>query len=306
MVKPRYMSIMKNFYVLRIFDPWRSPLCTCRLKYSLHPYTGCSHQCLYCYASSYIGRRGSIPKKDFIHKLRKDLLKADKNLFINMSTSSDPYPPVEKGLMLTRRTLEILVNEGFRVLITTKSDLVSRDIDLLSRTTSVVSVTITTLDEELARIIEPNAPTPKDRLRAIEKLSSKGIPICIRIDPVIPGLNDDPRDLKNLVSTISSLGVQHIVTSTFKARYDSLNRLIRVFPGKRDYWIKLYVDNGDRIGGYMYLKRELRSKILEPIVRFSIENGLTIATCREDLGPGFFRAPSCDGQHLATDSSPRR
>jgi len=303
----RYEGVMNSrFSVLRLFDPWKNPLCTCRSKYSLHPYTGCSHQCLYCYATAYIGRRNSYPKEDFIRKLKRDLSRADRRLFVNISTSSDPYPPIEKNLMLTRRALEILVNEGFKILITTKSDLVSRDIDLLSKTTSVVSITITTLDEELAKIIEPYAPNPMDRLKAVEKLLSKGIPVCVRIDPIIPGLNDDLLSLKNLISTLSSIGVQHIVTSTYKARFDSLNRLIKLFPEKRDYWLKLYIGDGERIDGYMYLKREVRFKILEPIIRFSVEQGLSVATCREGLGPEFLRAPSCDGQHLAINNSLRR
>lgn len=288
-----------SFSVLRIFDPWRNPLCTCRLKYSLHPYTGCSHQCLYCYASSYIGRRNSAPKEKFIHRLRKDLKKADKNLFVNISTSSDPYPPIEKEIMLTRQTLEVLVGEGFKILVTTKSDLVYRDTDLLSKTPSVVSITITTLDEELAKIIEPSAPTPTDRLKAVEKLIAKGIPVCIRIDPIIPGLNDNPGDLKKLISAIADIGVKHVVTSSFKAKPDGLNRLIKAFPEKRELWLKLYFGEGERIKGYMYLNREFRAKLLEPIIRFSLDKGLTIATCREGLEPVFSRAPSCDGQHLA-------
>lgn len=289
-----------SFSVLRTFDPWKSPLCTCKPKYSLHPYTGCSHSCLYCYASSYIGERDSVPKENFIRRLLKDLEIADREIFINMSTSSDPYPPVEKELLLTRKTLEILVNKGFRVLITTKSDLVWRDHDLLSKTLSVVSITITTLDEELARVIEQYAPSPMDRLKAAEKLIDKGIPVCVRIDPIIPGLNDNPADLEKLISVIADIGVKHIVTSSFKARYDSLNRLMKAFPEKKGLWHNLFINEGERIGGYMYLKREYRAKLLEPVIRYARTRGLSVATCREGLGPSFFQAPSCDGQHLVT------
>jgi DNA repair photolyase len=289
---------MVSYRVIRIFDPWKSPLCTCPLKYSLHPYTGCSHFCLYCYATAYIGRKPSTPKKNFLRNLKYDVLRINKKLVVEMSTSSDPYPPVESWLMLTRKTLEILVRHGVKVLITTKSDIVVRDLDLLLKTPSAVMITITTIDDSLAKKLEPGAPPPSRRIKALERLSSRGLPVGVRIDPIIPGLNDDPYMIRELIDAIRDAGAKHVVTSTYKARWDNLNRMINRFPELAGYWRKLYVENGQRIHGYMYLERSLREKLLKPVITYALRNRLTAATCREGLGPEYFKAPSCDGTHL--------
>ncbi len=293
-----WCNILVRLQVVRVFDPWRSPLCTCPRKYSLHPYTGCSHFCLYCYATSYIGQRPSQPKRQFFRKLSRDLRRIDPRLVVELSTSSDPYPPIEKWLMMTRKALELLSCRALKTLITTKSDIVVRDVDLLLKTPSAVMITITTLDPSLAKKLEPGAPPPQSRLWAIKILSKAGIPVGARIDPVIPGINDDPRMLEELVHRINENGGKHIVTSTYKARPDNLSRMMNSFPEYSKYWRRLYVEEGIRMHGYRYLRKELREHLLRPIIDVSVSLGLTVATCREGLGPQFFRAPSCDGTHL--------
>ncbi|MEZ0394675.1 MAG: radical SAM protein [Desulfurococcaceae archaeon] len=292
------MYQLTAFRVLREFDPWKSPYCTCPLKYSLHPYTGCSHFCLYCYATSYIGRRPSKPKDNFLRNLSRDLARANRALPVELSTSSDPYPPIERVLGLTRRTVEALGQAGFKVLITTKSDLVARDADLLSRYPSAVMITITTLDEALARRLEPGAPSPRSRLLAIKKLSEAGVPVGVRVDPVLPGINDDPSELYELVMAARDSGALHVVTSTYKAKWDSLGRILAAFPELESTYRALYVERGERIRGYMYLPRGLRAELLRPVIKGARDAGLTYATCREALGPEFMGAPSCDGTHL--------
>jgi DNA repair photolyase len=289
---------MVSLRVIRLFDPWRNPLCTCPRKYSLHPYTGCSHFCLYCYATAYIGRRPSTPKKMFLRNLKHDLPRIDRRLPIELSTSSDPYPPVERWLLLTRLTLKLLVEGCFKVLITSKSDIMVRDTDLLLKTPSAVMLTITTIDDELARRLEPGAPPPSRRIKALARLSEKGIPVGVRIDPIIPGLNDKPDMIRKLIDEIASAGARHIVTSTYKARWDNYKRMIEGFPEKKDLWRKLYLEEGVRMHGYIYLRRQLREKMLKPVIEYAVKKGLTAATCREGLGPEYFRAPSCDGTHL--------
>ena len=290
--------MVTRFNVISVFDPWKSPLCTCPRKYSLHPYTGCSHFCLYCYATSYIGRKPSTPKKHFLERLRRDLGRINPLLPVEMSTSSDPYPPLEEWVLLTRKTLQLLAENCLQVLITTKSDIVVRDADLLLETPSAVMITITTIDDELAKRLEPGAPSPSRRIKALEKLAGKGIPVGVRIDPVIPGLNDDPNMLRELIDRIADAGAQHIVTSTYKARWDNYKRMINGFPEKKELWEKLYRKEGVRIHGYIYLREETRRKLLKQIIQHALEKGLTAATCREGLGPEYFKAPSCDGTHL--------
>ncbi|MCC6052347.1 MAG: radical SAM protein [Fervidicoccaceae archaeon] len=293
--------------LLRLFDPWRSPLCTCPVKYSLHPYTGCSHKCLYCYATAYIGLRESTPKKNFIENLRKELDKANRNIIVDMSTSSDPYPPTEDKLRLTRQTLKELFRRGFRVLITTKSSLVTRDVDLLSANRSAVMITITTLDKRLSEIIEPGAPPPSERLLALKELAKKGVPVGARVDPVIPFVNDDPAELLLLVEKLQEVGVKHVVTSTYKAKPDSYRRIVSALPELEDKLRNIYFKEKTYVSGYYYLSLDVRMNLLWPVVNSARKLGLSYATCREGLvTKEFFSARSCDGSHLLSYSSPLR
>ena len=293
--------------VLRIFDPWRNPLCTCPRKYTINPYTGCSHKCLYCYATSYIGYRSSSPKRDLIRRLLKDLKKINPIFPIDMSLSSDPYPPEEKRFGLTRRILEILLPLGLKFQITTKSDLFVRDMKLLSKYNVAISVTLTTLDNNLASKLEPFAPHPSARLRALEKIASLGIPFSVRIDPIIPMLNDDPEELRLLVREVASLGAKHIVTSTYKAKPDNFKRMTAAFPELEDSWMKLYYPKGKMTLRYAYLPKNLRIKLISPVITEAKKLGLTYATCREGfLTKDFFNAPTCDGTHLIPERTPIR
>ena len=110
--------------ILRPFDPWKNPLCTCPPKLSLNPYTGCQHGCIYCYASSYIPRfQECRPKVDLLKRLEKELAKINPDTLVAMSNSSDPYPPMEEELRLSRGCLQILKRMDCRVQVVTKSDI---------------------------------------------------------------------------------------------------------------------------------------------------------------------------------------
>jgi DNA repair photolyase len=287
--------------VLAPFDPWKNPLCTCPFKLSLNPYTGCSFKCIYCYATAYIGSRDSTPKKRFLSRLLRDLEKYDPRIPINIGTSSDPYPPEEIEYGLTREALEILVPLGRRVLITTKGTLyASRDLNLIARGNVAVTPTITTLNPHIALTLEPGAPLPERRVASIRVAARDGVPVGVRVDPIIPRINDDPRDIEDLVGTIAGAGARFIVTSTYKARPDNLARLTRVLGSRLAGEIaRLYRDRGVKIHGYRYLPRQLREKLLRPVIRAARYYGLEYATCREGLtGSEWFNARSCDGTHL--------
>ncbi|MEB3861954.1 MAG: radical SAM protein [Desulfurococcales archaeon] len=285
--------------VAQLFDPWKSPLCTCPVKYSLNPYTGCSIGCKYCYATAYIGEKDSSPKKMLLERLRRDLEKMDPRLPINIGTSSDPYPPEEESLGLTRSVLELLVSRGRRILITTKGTLyASRDLDLLASGNVAVTPSITMLDELWSRRVEPRAPGPAERIHAVEKATRAGVPVGVRVDPVIPYINDDPSMLRELVARLAEAGAKLVITSTYKARPDNLARMRRL-PEVGEKIYRLYRDKGVRAGGYTYLPRSLREELLKPVIEEARRLGLEYATCREGLtGPQWFRAGSCDGVHL--------
>lgn len=287
--------------VVTPFDPWRSPLCTCPTKYVVHPYTGCGHRCLYCYATSYIRDHGRPrPKEDLLYRLTRDLRKIPQGALIEMSTSSDPYTPPEDSLGLTRSAIREILSRGYTLLITTKSTLVVRDLDILTRYLGrvAVAITITTLDRRVASVLEPEAPPPDERLKAVRALSRAGVPVAVRVDPVVPYVNDDPSGLERLIRAVAEAGALQVTSSTYKARYDSLARIARSFPEVGERIVELY-RGGERVGGYKYLRRDLRLSYVKMVKEIAEYFGLAFQTCREgfpELGtPGY----SCDGSSLA-------
>jgi len=277
------------------FDPWRSRLCTCPEKYSFNPYTGCEHRCFYCYITSYIpgAHERCMPKKELLRRLGRELQRLDRSLPISMSNSSDPYTRREGELLLTRACLKMLKRAGARVLVITKSDLVVRDADLLAEMNAVVSITITTLDEELAARMEPYAPEPERRLKALEELAARDVKVSCRIDPIIPGVNDEEGALKLLVRELSCIGVEHVTSSSFKPRADSMKRFQQVFPREAGRAGRLY----GRLGAVFYLPRRMRLEMMRVVRALCTASGLTFAACREGF-PELRTGGSCDASHL--------
>ncbi|MDP8901533.1 MAG: PA0069 family radical SAM protein [Actinomycetota bacterium] len=186
---------------------------------SINPYRGCSHGCAYCYSRpthEYLGLSAGLDfeskvlvKEDAPGLLRKQLSSSRwEPKVLSMSGVTDPYQPVERRLGITRGCLEVLA--GFRnpVVVVTKNHLVTRDIDVLSELAkygaAAVAVSLTTLDDDLRRVMEPRTSRPVRRLAAIRKLSEADIPVGVMTAPVIPGLND--HELPNLISAAAEVG----------------------------------------------------------------------------------------------------
>lgn len=278
--------------VIKPFDPWKGTLCTCRDKYSLNPYTGCSHGCIYCYITSYIPNAFNCrPKKNLIRRIEKDLKKIDKKV-ISMSNSSDPYPPMEKKKKLTRGVLKLLCKKEHPTLIITKSNIVARDIDILREMPSAVMLTITTLRDTYKKL-EPKAPPPHKRLEALKRLRKERIPAGIRLDPLIPSLS---LDMDKVVESAAEAGALHVTASTFKPRPDAWKRFGNTFPKVAEKTKNLYFEEGERIQGSRYLPKELRYEMLSHVKDLVLENGMSFGVCREGLD--LKKAKSCDGSHL--------
>jgi len=270
------------------FDPWKSELCTCPLKYSFNPYTGCSHACIYCYITSYIPDPFHARlKKDLINGLKKELRTKKIDTYISMSNSSDPYTPEEAEYKATRKCLEIFREQKIKVLIVTKSDLITRDIDIISKMNASVSMTVTTPRKSISSKIEPNAPLPERRLKALKKLKNAGIPCSVRLDPIIPGVNDE--EIEELVEEVSKY-CHHIVSSTVKPRRDSLKRLRGAMPEVMDDMQFV------RMGNSYYLPSSVRYELMKRVRDACDAHGLTFAVCRE--GFNMNTAKTCDGSHL--------
>jgi len=275
------------------FDPWQSTLCTCPSKLTFNPYTGCSHNCIYCYAYSYILHfQDCRPKKNLIRRLEREASKL-KGETVSMSNSSDPYPHMEGELGITRECLKTLSHSNCRIQIITKSTLVTRDVDLLREKPSTVAVTITTEDEDTAKKLEPDAPTPNERMKAVETLIQKGIHVSARIDPIIPFVNDNPA---KLVATLAETGVKHITASTYKAKRDSWQRFAAAMPEQAEKLKPLYWSQGERANGCVLLPKDLRLKLLTNVRSMALSHEMKFAVCREGLI--HLNTAACDGSWL--------
>jgi DNA repair photolyase len=210
-----------------------------------------------------------------------------------MCNSSDPYPRAEVSEGLTRRCLEILVESNCKIQVVTKSNLVARDDDLLRKVPSTVALTITTEDDDLAKLIEPYAPPPSQRLRAAQDLIKSGVPVSVRVDPIIPLVNDQPQAL---IKTLASLGVKHLTCSTYKAKPDNWIRLSQTMPKITEKIKHLYFQQGERIGGSMLLAKEVRFKILKNVRESADGNKMKFGVCREGLAE--LNTAPCDGSWL--------
>ncbi len=172
---------------------------------SINVYRGCEHGCVYCYARPTHAFLGLSPGQDFESRifakhdapaqLERELARPGYTCrMIAMGTNTDPYQPTERRLALTRGVLEVLERCEHPVGIVTKSALVVRDADILSRMArrrlATVSLSVTTLDRDLARTMEPRASTPAKRLEAMKALGAAGVPVGVMVAPIVPGLTD--------------------------------------------------------------------------------------------------------------------
>lgn len=192
------------------------------LKYSLNPYVGCEHGCVYCYSPSVLVNQqfsrdwGNFVKiKQNLPEVLEQELKRKPRGVVGMSTVTDPYQPIESKLGLTRRCLELLSQHGFPVSVQTKSGLVLRDADLIKPKGFDVGVTITTMDRELAEKIEPKASPPDARANVLEEFASRGVETWIFFGPIIPELTDDVENIRRVIEVAKKTGSRLI--------YDKLN-----------------------------------------------------------------------------------
>ena len=275
------------------FDPWKSKICTCPFKYTFNPYTGCGHACIYCYASSYIKNFFDPRPKSINFAKLKSEAKNLKDKLVSLSNSTDPYQPLEAKFELTRKILEILIENQAKIQIITKSNLIERDLNLLKKGKVQVAFTLTTLNEEIARKLEPKAPLPKERLKTIKKLTKK-FKVVVRYDPIIPFLNDKEVEL---IKRLAKHGVKQVIASTFKVKLDSWQRFSLTFPSIAKKLKELYFKKGERIRRYWYLPFELRKEILSRVKEWVETYGMKFSTCRENLKV-LNSAKSCDGSWL--------
>ncbi|MFD1794050.1 PA0069 family radical SAM protein [Ochrobactrum teleogrylli] len=228
---------------------------------SINPYRGCEHGCIYCFARpshSYMGLSAGLDfesrlfaKPDAPRLLERELAKAGyQPKTIAIGTNTDPYQPIEKKWRIMREILEVLEAANHPVGIVTKSALVVRDIDILSRMAekglAKVALSVTTLDAHLACTMEPRASTPSLRLQAIRKLTDAGIPASVMMGPVIPGIND--HEIERILDAAYAQGAR-------EAGYVLLRLPLEVAPLFKDWLLRNYPD---RYRHVMSLVRSMR------------------------------------------------
>ena len=228
---------------------------------SINPYRGCEHGCVYCFARPTHAFMGLSPGLDFESKLfaKPDAAKLlDRELSkegyqprtIAVGTNTDPYQPVERQWRIMREILEVLEARGHPVGIVTKSALVTRDIDILSRMAgrglAKVALSVTTLDRMLARTMEPRASTPAKRLEAIRQLADAGIPASVMVAPIMPGLTD--AEIERILDSAYAAGAR-------EAGYVLLRLPLEVAPIFKDWLLRHYPD---RYRHVMSLVRSMR------------------------------------------------
>lgn len=233
---------------------------------SINPYRGCEHGCIYCYARPshcYLGHSAGL---DFETKLyaktnAAELLEHElarrtyRPQVIALGTNTDPYQPIERERRITRSILEVLERTNHPVGIVTKSALVIRDVDILSRMAArglaKVALSVTTLDRQIARAMEPRAMTPAKRLEAIRALSQAGVPVSVMVAPIVPGLTDS--EIEKILEAARDAGATEAgyvllrlplelkdvfrewLASAFPDRANRVINLLRSMHGGEDY-----------------------------------------------------------------------
>jgi DNA repair photolyase len=291
---------------------------------SINPYRGCSHGCVYCYARPSHSYVGFSPGLDFETRLlyKKDAGKVlEEELArpayvckpITLGANTDPYQPIERRLRVTRDILEVLARCRHPVTIITKSALVLRDLDLLTDLAKDrlvgVGVSITTLDVELKRVMEPQAASPHARLEAVRRLNQEGVPTGVLVAPVIPALTD--HEMEGILEAAAAAGapwaayvllrlpyeVKDIFREWLAAHYPDraahVMALVRQMRGGKDYDSTF----GTRMRGTGPVAELLRSRFQMACRRLGLGTGR-----RQPPNTSLFRSPAAaPGPQLMLD-----
>ena len=268
--------------------------------WTINPYRGCEFGCKYCYARYTHEFMEMWDGQDFERKIyakvrAPELLRAelraakDKGLPIALGTATDPYQPAEVQFGITRRMLEVCAAlEGLNFSITTKSVLILRDIDLLTRISQQhrfsVHITVTTLDDRLARLLEPKAPPPAKRLEAVGQLAAARIHVGVNAMPILPGLTDSRRSLEELARRSAQAGAKFLygnllflMPSTMKVFMPFLER---EFPELVKRYHRLYARSAYLRGEY---KERMGKLMAELRARYGLDGRLPTGS-RDNCG----------------------
>ncbi len=218
-------------------------------------YRGCLHGCIYCDSRSRCYQMDHAfedieVKENALELLDKALTAKRRRCMIGTGAMTDPYIPIEKELRLTRGALELIEKHGFGATVLTKSTLVLRDLDLLTRinqqSKAVVQMTLTTHNDALCRILEPNVSVTSDRVAALKGFRDARIPTVVWLDPILPWINDTEENILGILEGCVEAGVKGVLCFNMGLTLREGNReyfyqkLDRHFPGLKEHYIRTY------------------------------------------------------------------
>ncbi len=225
------------------------------LKYNMNLYRGCQHRCIYCDSRSECYQIEDfdgevLVKENAIELLRKELASKRVKGVIGLGSMNDPYMPLERKINLVGRALEVIAEFGFPIHIITKSDLVLKDLETIKRINAVyatISFTITTADDDLAAKVEPYAPRPSARLKAMRTLADNGIQTGVTMMPILPFIEDTEENVTAIVEKAAEAGATYILpwmgmTCRDRQRDYFFNKLDEHFPGTRQKYQRAFGD----------------------------------------------------------------
>lgn len=235
-------------------------------------YRGCSHGCIYCDSRSRCYQMNHAfddieIKENALELLEKALLSKKKRCMIGTGAMTDPYIPLEEELRMTRGALEIIERHGFGVAIQTKSARILRDLDILQKinekSKAVVQMTLTTHDDSLCRILEPNVSVTSERVMALKRFRDAGIPTVVWLCPILPYINDTKENIEGILQSCMEADVKGVICFNMGVTLREGNReyfygqLDRHFPGMKQRYIRsfgnAYELNSHRNGELMRL-----------------------------------------------------
>lgn len=247
--------------------------------YNMNLYRGCQHDCIYCNSRSkryYKENFSEIEIKTNALELLEKEIRTKKKGIICTGNMNDPYMPIEEEMHQTRKALKIIQKHRFPLHIITKSPLVLRDIDILKKINEVywvISITITTTNDELAKITEPKAPSPSERLKALKRLSSEGIYCGVFLMPTLPFLTDNEENIIDIVSKVAECGAKYIIyyptiTNRDGQREYMYNKFDEYFPELRCKYEKLY---GEKVTCYFPNSKTLNETFIKECKKYNIK-----------------------------------
>ena len=224
-------------------------------KNGMNLYRGCAHGCIYCDSRSKCYQMNHDFEDIEVKRSAADILESQlkrkrKRCMIGTGAMCDPYIPLEEELRVTRQCLELIERYGFGLSILTKSSRILRDIDVLrainDKSKCVVQITLTTHDENLCKILEPNVSTTLERVHVLEEMRAAGIPTIVWLSPILPFINDTEENLRGLLDYCAGTGVRGILCFGFGttmregSREYFYSQLDRHFPGMKERYIQQY------------------------------------------------------------------